>query len=374
MSSMNPFPNQNDESSRERDRDGGRVTAPFNSQMLVIAREARGLTQKELADLIGVVQGTISKIEDGLLIPSEELVLKFEAALGFPKHFFSIQRRIEWSQVGVGLYRRRAAIPAMILRQCEAQMNIIKMNITKLLSAAEPVENRLPCLDQEEHGGVKKVAQAIRLLFQLPPGPIRNLTDAVESAGCIIVPFDFGTRKIDACSMFVGEVPVIFVNQLLNAVRYRWTVSHELGHLIMHRIPSESDEQEEEANRFASELLMPEVEITPSLLPITIDRLARQKLKWRVSMQAILYHAKNIGVIAERQFRYYFTVINKLGYREIEPYDNDIPKEVPRLLRELIDMHLQDLSTTTHELAHELAIGETDLATWFLGRPSLRVV
>jgi Zn-dependent peptidase ImmA (M78 family)/DNA-binding XRE family transcriptional regulator len=342
--------------------------------MLIIAREARGLTQKELADLTESAQGTISKIEDGLLAPSEELASKFESALNFPRRFFAIQRRIEWSNVGIGLYRRRMAIPALLLRQCEAKMNIIKLNIAQLLSAAEPIECRLPGMDIEEQGGVRKIAEAIRKLFRFPPGPIRNLTEGVEAAGCIIMPFDFGTRKIDACSIFVGDMPVIFVNPFLNAVRYRWTVAHELGHLVMHRIPSESDDQEEQANRFASELLMPENEIGPSLLPITIDRLARHKLKWRVSMQAILCHAKNIGVIAERQFRYYFTIINKLGYREIEPHDLDIPKEAPRLLRELIDMHLQDLSTTTHELANELAIAESDLATWFLGRPSLRLV
>jgi Zn-dependent peptidase ImmA (M78 family)/transcriptional regulator with XRE-family HTH domain len=371
---MNPSRNQSGALNLKSNPTDGRGGPEFNSQMLIIAREARGLTQMGLADLTGAAQGTISKVEDGLLIPSEELVLKFEAALGFPRQFFAIRRRIEWSNVGIGLYRRRVAVPSLLLKQCEAKMNIIKLNIAQLLSAAEPVENGLPCLDVEEHGGVKKVAKAIRAMFQLPPGPIRNLTEVVEAAGCIIVPFDFGTRKIDACSMFVGDVPVIFINQLLNAVRYRWTIAHELAHLVMHRIPSDSDEQEEQANRFASELLMPEDEIRPSLLPITVDRLARQKLKWRVSMQAILYHAKNMGVIAERQFRYVCMIINKLGYREIEPHDNDIPKESPRLLRELIDMHLQDLSTTTHELAQELSIGETDLATWFLGRPSLRVI
>lgn len=91
-------------------------------------------------------------------------------------------------------------------------------------------------------------------------------------------------------------------------------------------------------------------------------------------MQAILYHAKNMAVINERTHRYYCTVINKLGYREVEPHDTDIPKESPRLLRELVDMHLEDLASTTHQLANELAIAESDLATWFLGRPALRVL
>ena len=339
-----------------------------------MAREARGLTQNELAVKSGVAQGTISKIEDSLLSPSDELVLKFEEVLKFPRHFFAIQRRIEWSTAGVGLYRRRVVIPSVVLKQCEAKMNIIKLNIAKLLSAAEPTGNQIPNIDPDEAGGAIQAAKMTRIAFRLPPGPVRNLTDAVEAAGCIIVPFDFVTRKIDACSMFIGDTPVIFINQSLNAFRYRWTVAHELGHLVMHRLPSESDEQEDQANRFGAELLMPQDEIRASLPPLSIDRLARHKLKWRVSMQAILCHAKNIGVISERKLRYDFMMINRLGYREVEPHDNDVPKETPRLLKELVDMHLQDLSTSTRELADELAIGESDLASWFLGRPELRVV
>jgi Zn-dependent peptidase ImmA (M78 family)/transcriptional regulator with XRE-family HTH domain len=342
--------------------------------MLVIAREARLLTQKGLAAKIGVAQGTISKLEDGLLPASEEIVAKLASVLDFPAHFFLIHPRVEWASAGTGLYRRRVTIPALLLKQCEAKMNILKLNIAQLLSAAEPPEVRLPSLDPEEHGGAKRVAGTVRLAFQLPPGPIKNLTEAMESAGCLIIPFDFGTRKIDGCSMFIGDVPVVFINTSLNAVRLRWTLAHELAHLVMHRVPSDSDEQEEQANRFAAEFLMPEEEIKASLLPMNIDRLARHKLRWRTSMQAILYHAKIMAVVSERTYRYYCMVIGKLGYREVEPYDNDIPKESPRLLRELVDMHLQDLSATTHDLAHELAIGENDFATWFLGRPSLRVV
>jgi Zn-dependent peptidase ImmA (M78 family) len=90
------------------------------------------------------------------------------------------------------------------------------------------------------------------------------------------VPFDFGARKIDGCSLLVGGMPVIFVNRLLNAVCYRFTIAHEPRHLVMHRIPSETEDQEEQANRFASEHLMAEDEIKGSVLPINIDRLARQ--------------------------------------------------------------------------------------------------
>src|SRR5882672_8033981 len=122
MSSTNLFLNQNDGSSRSANpATSEQATREFNPQMLVIAREARGLTQRELAERTGLVQSTVSKLEDGLIGLSDELALKFEAALGFPRDFFFIRRRIEWSNIG--LYRRRVTMPAIVLKKCEAQMN-----------------------------------------------------------------------------------------------------------------------------------------------------------------------------------------------------------------------------------------------------------
>jgi len=56
--------------------------------MFVLAREYRSLTQRELAANLGVQQGTVSKIEAGLLVPTDETVQKYVEAVGFPKEFF----------------------------------------------------------------------------------------------------------------------------------------------------------------------------------------------------------------------------------------------------------------------------------------------
>ena len=43
----------------------------FNREMLALARDARELTQEDLARASGVSQSLISKAEDGLLDPSD---------------------------------------------------------------------------------------------------------------------------------------------------------------------------------------------------------------------------------------------------------------------------------------------------------------
>jgi len=67
-------------------------------------------------------------------------------------------------------------------------------------------------MDIDEYDGdVEKIAQAVRASWLIPKGPIKNLTNAIENAGAIIIPFDPETRLIDALSFLVSwNAPFIF--------------------------------------------------------------------------------------------------------------------------------------------------------------------
>jgi Zn-dependent peptidase ImmA (M78 family)/transcriptional regulator with XRE-family HTH domain len=339
--------------------------------MLVLARESRGLTQAELAHRIESTQSKVSKLEDGLMDLSQETAQKLSSALRYPEHFFYQTGSV--NSISPTFYRRYLTLPKLILRQSIARMNIVKRQIRHLLSGAEPLETKIPHCDPEEFpGGVPAIAKHIRQLWGMAPGPVRNLTQLIESAGCIVIHFDFGTRKIDGCSDVVDGTPVIFLNQHMAASRMRFTLAHELAHIVMHIIAAEENEQQ--ANCFAGEFLMPENDIKSSLLPISIDRLARLKLYWRVSMQALLHRAQDLGVIRERTVRYYWMLMSKLGYRENEPHEKEIPRETPSLLKSLIEMHLQDLGYTVGELAFDLASTEEDFSEWCQLQPVMRLV
>lgn len=45
-------------------------------------REAKGLTQAQLADLIGVSRKTVNTVENGVFVPSTVIALKLARALG----------------------------------------------------------------------------------------------------------------------------------------------------------------------------------------------------------------------------------------------------------------------------------------------------
>lgn len=82
----------------------------------------------------------------------------------------------------------------------------------------------------------------------------------------------------------------------------RFTLAHKLGHLVMHQVPSA--EMEAEAHQFASGLLIPLDDIRPvfrSARRIDLPLLAHLKPQWRVSMQSLVFVAKDLGLLTDGQ-------------------------------------------------------------------------
>ena len=90
-------------------------------------------------------------------------------------------------------------------------------------------------MDLAEFGTPEKIATLVRQMWNLLPGPIGNLTRAIEAAGGLVLKCDFGTSKLDAFAQWPsGMPPLFFVNKSAPADRYRYTLAHEIGHIVMH--------------------------------------------------------------------------------------------------------------------------------------------
>ena len=189
----------------------------------------------------------------------------------------------------------------------------------------------------------------------MPYGPVRNLVWVIENAGAIVVQFPFGTDKLDAVSQWPQNLPpIFFVNSDIPADRWRFTLAHELGHIVMHRIPT--PDAEKQADQFASEFLMPEKEILLDIKALTLPKAIQLKSKWRVSMQAIIRRAYQLGEITNRKYVSLFSYISKLGYRKREP--NPISSESPTTLSRLLKAHREDLGYSEEEMLRLLFCDE----------------
>ena len=210
----------------------------------------------------------------------------------------------------------------------------------------------------------------------LPRGPVEDVAEIIEDAGIIIIPFDFGTELIDAfCQPALDRLPaLIFLNSRFTSKdRIRFSLAHELGHLVMHRIPK--PEMEDEANQFAAMFLMPETDIRHSLYGMSMEKLMILKLYWKTSMQAILRRARDLNRITDRGYRYYQIEMSKRGWRSAEPVDVDGDIKSPRLLKALFSSHIEELSYSTDELSQMFGLLPKDISEIYpTDRPKLRLV
>lgn len=364
--------------------------AAFNHHMLTLAREARGLTQAELATRLNLGQGTLSKYETGFNEPPDEFVEhNLATELGFPPAFFYEPGR------PYGLppfhYRRRKKLSAKALARIVAEMNIRRMHLTKLLvSFARRTNAFIPEIDRDEYRGRGKAAlttedaaRLVRETWMLPSGPIPNMVDLLESNGGVVIPCDFGTDLLDALSQRIDGMPVMFfVNVDAPADRVRHTLAHELGHMVLHTVTLKSDEEmEDEADAFAGAFLLPADQIRPQLRRFDLRQLANLKGYWKVSMAALAVRAQRLNLITPYQSKMFWIEMSRLGYRKREP--NEPPKEYPRLLRQMVSFHTKKLGYSFDDMAKLLHLQASEFQQMYRadvlgepagGRPQLRIV
>lgn len=327
-------------------RDGAKEGS-FNPQMLRTARGALALTQTELASRVGLRQSAISRWEDGIREPARSDVETLAEVLLRPIEFFYLPDRLYGVDSAFMYHRKRQRLPIGKLNQIHDRINIVRLGIARLVGNVDewPVRFEHMDVEDERYTGPTQIAQFVRAMWQVPYGPIPDLIALVESAGAIVVPMDFGTDQFDAVGQWPpGLPPLFFLNLSAPADRMRFSLAHEIGHIIMHRIPTPS--LESEADAFASEFLMPARHAESELSNLTLREAMRLKLRWRISAQAIIRRAKDVGMISDRRYKSLCVEVSRRGFRKREP--NPIQPEKPSTLQRLANVHL-DLIGYTHD-------------------------
>jgi Zn-dependent peptidase ImmA (M78 family)/DNA-binding XRE family transcriptional regulator len=335
-----------------------------NPEMLIVARESRALTQTALARKTAIPQSSISKFENGVLELTGENLAKIAAVLDYPVHFFFRSGHVYGFRSPCFYHRKRVTLSVLKLKEIQARMNVLRIQAATILDGVD-VETAVSFqrLDLDDYGTPERVAALVRANWRLPMGPIRNLVHAVEAAGGVVVRASLVTRKLDAVSHWgVGQRPLFFLNDEMPDERLRFTLAHEIGHIVMHA--STNPDQEQEADRFASEFLMPAQEIRADLHDLTLARARELKPYWRVSMAALVRRAYDLDQISYRQYRRLFTRLGQLGYRINEP--GSLPREEPSVLSEAIKVHLNEHGYSVAELARAAGVHEHEFRALFL--------
>src|SRR4051794_21869142 len=128
------------------------MEATVQANKVTLARESRGLTQTELGNRLAVRQGTVSKIEAGLIGVSDDLLAKIATVLDYPPSFFVQTDPIFGGGLNDVYHRKRASVPTKRLKRVYANINVRLMHIARLLRSVE-LECNIPRLSVDEHRG-----------------------------------------------------------------------------------------------------------------------------------------------------------------------------------------------------------------------------
>jgi len=327
-----------------------------NGEMVTLAREFRELTQQALAGQIGVGQSTVAKMEAGLKTEiDDDIGAKLAACLNFPLDFFEQNEELLSFGSSSYFYRKRASLTAADRKRIHSVVNLLRIALRQLLRHVDVEPRRaLPSFELEEYGGnPASIAQALRSFWALPDGPVRDLTELVEGAGVIVFKCAFETRKFDATSLRLADMPpMVFMNADIPGDRWRYTLAHELGHLVMHTVPHES--MEDEADAFAAEFLTPELSIKPHLAQVQrwgARDIVQLKLYWRVSLHMLVKRAHELGIIDADQARSAFIALSPVRQKEPVPIDQETPASLQKIVSAIandLDFGVDGVSAALH--------------------------
>ena len=315
------------------------------------ARLMNGFSLQDVADALDnrLSRQALHRYEKGEVIPDAEKINLLGKALHVSPDYFFRNTKVE---LGAIEYRKLNKMP-------QKEAAIIKEKTKEYLSRYLELEEILG-LDNEfnnplaDFGAVTtyvQVIQASQILRQEwglgSKSAIFNVVELLEDKNIKVVKLDVD-EDFDGLQTYVnGNIPVVAYNskKANKPDRIRFTVLHELAHLLMTFGNITEKQKENLCHQFAGAMLLPEETIKSELgerrNKLSSLELANIKKQYGISMQAIVMRAKNCGIINEHYTKQFFFLFNQLNWRTDEPYDYEGVEESNRfeqlLFRALIE-------------------------------------
>lgn len=337
------------------------------------AREAFGLSVESLSDMLGVSRQAVDQFERGKS-PSAEHLLRLCTILNKPLSYFSRPVIVDYNEQTV-FFRKLKKVPVAEIKSArvfaewfgeissllDQEVNFPEVNIPRTTK-----RHRSPLTISREE--IEYAATEVRKAWGLGNLPIANLTEVMESNGIIVARMNFHSPDVDGLSVWDSSMdrPIVLLNaDKASAVRSRFDAAHELGHLVLHRWISKDDlkaydkELEDQAHYFASCFLLPQETFEKQIFTASLLELQSLKSVWRVSIAAMITRLKTLGILDPDGQRRSWANYNRRGWKTSEPFDKEWKAENPSLLRNSVEL-LVDNRVYGHRQIVELLFPETE--------------
>lgn len=355
-----------------------RGTPGFVGERLREAREARKLTVVSLSELANVSPQAISQYEHGRSSPSPEVLRRVATSVNLPEAFFLLPERSY--ERGTIFYRSMSSATRGARSRAERRFSWLRDIIGYLSEYVAFPEPNFPDLGLPEDpvllssADIEEAAAEVRTHWGLRDGPIANTVSLLEYHGAVIARDHFGAESLDSLSEWVNveKRPYVIVGiDKGSPARWRFDVAHELGHMILHshvepEILAKTDRfklVESQAHRFAAAFLLPLAPFSDDLFGANLDAFEAIKPKWKVAISMMIARARQCELISEEMQKRLMVNMSRKGWRKVEPYDQTMEIEEPRLLRRSFELVLENGMQTPDDVLAALSLTAQDVET-----------
>jgi|SRR5271170_1174708 len=334
----------------------------FNPRRLSIARKRRLLNQKGFAELIVVAAHTVSRCEKGLHVPTEENVDAFARVLAFPRAFFFGPDLDEPDSRAVSFRSQKAMTAAT--RDAALAAGALGFLLSDYVERLfELPSTNVPDLHIYEP---EIAARMLRDAWHLGERPISNMVHLLESKGVRVLSLAENSKHVNAFSVWRADKAYVFLNTMKSAENSRFDAAHELAHLTLHQDGKMTGrEAEDQANGFAASFLMPRSDVL-AILPVvhSLDRVIREKRRWKVSVAALNYRLHKIGISSPWKYRDFCIQISQNKYNVHEPYEMERERS---LIWQKVMTALWSEKTTQKDIARRLDLPQSEVDALIFG-------
>lgn len=304
----------------------------FTADRLKSARMMNAISLQGLADRLEeqgfqISKQALSKYEQGDSIPNSEMVIGLSNALGVRPDYFYSETEVEFGEIEFRKLKSYANKEKQRIIEVSKDKLRRYLELEELLAIETGFENPIAGFKIKGLESIDEAADKLREFWDLGSNPIPNSIELLEDHHIKVIEIESDV-KLDGFSTLANDsYPIVVLNKnKLDGYpdRKRWTALHELGHIVLDlRHIDEEKTKESYCHYFAGALLFPKKQILAELgnkrTKLSFNELAALKKEYGLSMQAIVYRAKDLGIISEGYFKQFFFMFNQLGYKKEEP-------------------------------------------------------
>jgi Zn-dependent peptidase ImmA (M78 family)/DNA-binding XRE family transcriptional regulator len=324
-----------------------RLEIDMIGRKLKVARSAAGLSLRALSDAIDgrVSAQAIGKYERDEDMPSSGVLLVIADALAVSVDYLLsaeelVLEGVDFRKKAVASVREEAQLEARTIHLLERYLLLEDMLGLKSVDWEQPRSAPHPVADLRD---AEDAARSVRDDWGLGNDPIPKLAELLEERGIKVLSLELD--DIDGLAAKVkrkdrSSARVIVIKQSSWSERKRFNLAHELGHMVL--APGPGVNEEKAAHRFAGAFLMPadvlRSEVGAHRSSISIGEFAALKERFGVSIQALAYRCKDLGIINQTVFARLFRVFAERGWRTFpfaEPGTIEPAAEEPRRFERL---------------------------------------